>query len=566
MEHHDLFISHSSGDAGAVAMVAAVLTAENLDVYHDAKLKEDVDGASFTEEIRQRIQASEILLVLASKRALRSPWVRKEIQAAIDVGKTVWPVCLESTSELATVLDESGESVWRKRWRAASGATMVLAELEGFSERPLEDKLADLARRAVKLAEKTMQLDEMCRSLTQQAARESARRGLISKGHVVERPLLRFIPGASGSARREAMAILGSVGTLDSLESLARTVLSSDQWNDWFTGVEAIKEIASRYEIAGQLAPLLDQPEFDEIRRYVAIASGDTAALRSAESLLKDGIDDQSSWAVAHMLGQYGDVETYKAISELVGQSRYRGIEKALRSARESLEVRLDFAAANERPIHFAAGFDFTGKQVHEALDALGLGMLRIQQSYWTSVNGLEPPRSLPELSNDINQAWGGWRKNPDKKRGGGQTYAASHTDAYGLEWHLPPKQVIAVVGAHLGVEADAVATDGGKARKKLEKAGITIHDMSDPSYCPPLTQLLLMDELPSRAPMRVRLAPLATGKGHQGRYAEALRSAGLPCDVESGPITLEDIGVSLARGEAVLIFPTTPADPDNGR
>lgn len=173
----------------------------------------------------------------------------------------------------------------------------------------------------------------------------------------------------------------------------------------------------------------------------------------------------------------------------------------------------------------------------------------------------------MAEVASDVNAGWLlSWQGNPDRKKGG-QSYAAVHVDMSEAEWHLPPKKVIAVVGAFLGVNPETVGTDGKTARTKLEKAGIQIHDFSDRRYRPPASQLLLVedDQLPKRVPLPVHVVSSSDGKGHGEHYRDVIEAAGCECVVHDQPLTVDQLAWTLRSGEAVLIYPTAPVR-DGGR
>lgn len=76
-----VFLSHSTQDKDFVENLASRLTKAGLDVWYD-KWEIRV-GDSIAEKIEDGISASDFLIVVLSKNSVKSPWVRRELDAAI---------------------------------------------------------------------------------------------------------------------------------------------------------------------------------------------------------------------------------------------------------------------------------------------------------------------------------------------------------------------------------------------------------------------------------------------------------------------------------------------------
>lgn len=100
-----VFISYSKrdymGDDGVVIpgnfvdMVTSALSENGVDYWID---REGLDGGvTFAEEISRNISQCETFLFLSSKNANSSPWTLREISTAIDFGKKIIPVKMDSS-------------------------------------------------------------------------------------------------------------------------------------------------------------------------------------------------------------------------------------------------------------------------------------------------------------------------------------------------------------------------------------------------------------------------------------------------------------------------------------
>ncbi len=75
-----VFISHAHQDETLARKVAAVLEADGLEVWDGSEI---VPGENWAEKISQALKESEAMVVLLTPDALRSNWVRREIEYAL---------------------------------------------------------------------------------------------------------------------------------------------------------------------------------------------------------------------------------------------------------------------------------------------------------------------------------------------------------------------------------------------------------------------------------------------------------------------------------------------------
>ena len=76
-----VFISHSQQDKELAKKVAASLESAGLEVW-DAE-NEILPGDNWAEKVARALRESEAMVVLLSKNALKSDWVRREIEYAL---------------------------------------------------------------------------------------------------------------------------------------------------------------------------------------------------------------------------------------------------------------------------------------------------------------------------------------------------------------------------------------------------------------------------------------------------------------------------------------------------
>jgi TIR domain len=91
-----VFISHSRKDEAVAHLLAHILRANQIDCLIDRELQA---GQKFDSKLQHLIKEANLILVLLTKDASRSPWVNQEIGFAIAHGKTVWPLAIETDIE-----------------------------------------------------------------------------------------------------------------------------------------------------------------------------------------------------------------------------------------------------------------------------------------------------------------------------------------------------------------------------------------------------------------------------------------------------------------------------------
>ncbi len=96
-----VFISHAYTDDPLVKKVAAGLEGAGLEVW-DAT-RDVLPGANWTEEVARALKESKAMVVLLTADALRSSWVRREIEYALgeqNYRKRLIPVLVSDRGEL----------------------------------------------------------------------------------------------------------------------------------------------------------------------------------------------------------------------------------------------------------------------------------------------------------------------------------------------------------------------------------------------------------------------------------------------------------------------------------
>ncbi|MFN0170697.1 MAG: toll/interleukin-1 receptor domain-containing protein [Bryobacteraceae bacterium] len=102
------FLSHSSRepDFQIAGLIATRLRAAGLDIWWDSDRLEG--GNRFTAEIVEAIIRQYHFLFLLSGHSVRSPWCRRELVRAVDLGKTIVPITMEDVAPADTPLELAG--------------------------------------------------------------------------------------------------------------------------------------------------------------------------------------------------------------------------------------------------------------------------------------------------------------------------------------------------------------------------------------------------------------------------------------------------------------------------
>jgi TIR domain len=108
MNPGSVFISHSSRqpDFGMTERLAAKLKEAGIDVWWDSQKLEG--GQQFTVEILEAIIRQHYFLFLISAHSVSSPWCRREVTRAVELGKLIIPLRLDDLSAEHTPLELAG--------------------------------------------------------------------------------------------------------------------------------------------------------------------------------------------------------------------------------------------------------------------------------------------------------------------------------------------------------------------------------------------------------------------------------------------------------------------------
>src|SRR5215203_283728 len=85
MQPKSVFISHASADDGFVAELRHALESQGISVWVDSR--ELSGGNKLTPKMEQAIDDARQVLVVLSPQTVNSPWVRREVQKALEVEK-----------------------------------------------------------------------------------------------------------------------------------------------------------------------------------------------------------------------------------------------------------------------------------------------------------------------------------------------------------------------------------------------------------------------------------------------------------------------------------------------
>lgn len=450
-------------------------------------------GARFPEEIAKALEDCAALAVILTPDALQSQWVLpKEVALAMEFGK---PVCALASGPIGE-MQASGE------------AALVLKRL---LETTHVDQLSDidLATFAMHMAETVRStlgvdqaIDHLCYTVSgvegkrRRAQGEDtgsqliqARDALLSMGRVVTQDLCRKleqlapddsdeeIPDKQFRAIGRLLDLLWRIDDPASLSTLvpmmgrfsldydlviARTLVSiagdSEQVRDDLLGRLERQAAARGSMIVGELA--------------VFIGLGRPGAVEKALTLIAEEKRQQRlPAALLQVIGLWAD-PTPELIARVRAINRKQPkLQVARRTAIERLEARLRSEADPYRMIARSRyvtsggrettywGLRFSALDVHFALNALELGMLRVAPENWT---GEWAPSSLDDL------------RVPESKRN--YKHGFVHRSLAGEDLLLQPKEVFRIVEVALEGRCDSTRWFwGGEVNKAFEELGFQI-------------------------------------------------------------------------------------------
>ena len=100
-----VFLSHSSEDAESARRIAAHLVKEGFEVWN---AEEEIQpGDNWAEVLGEALESSDAMVVLLSPAAVRSSWVQRDIDYALqsrDCAHRLIPVLVEQTADVPWIL------------------------------------------------------------------------------------------------------------------------------------------------------------------------------------------------------------------------------------------------------------------------------------------------------------------------------------------------------------------------------------------------------------------------------------------------------------------------------
>ena len=128
-----VFLSHAMADAAQAEDLASRLEAEGFDVWRSDRDLEP--GTNWALAIGKALESARAMVVLLSPDSVKSEWVIKEIDFALNSPKYEWrviPVLLRPTADFPWILEKMQIIKVGKSWDAA--CRRVSEALHGFAE------------------------------------------------------------------------------------------------------------------------------------------------------------------------------------------------------------------------------------------------------------------------------------------------------------------------------------------------------------------------------------------------------------------------------------------------
>jgi hypothetical protein len=180
-----IFISHASQDDDFVKQLRTALESHQLPVWVDSRNLRG--GAKLAPEIEQAIETARQTIVVLSPNTINSPWVRREIQKAIEVerqrkadGYRMIPLLLPGVEPSALALWFDDEPVGVKIQLQAGGLSEAMPQiLAALGERAPDDPEPEAATEARPLEELILKLSEPRIELRDDKGRAKAKAQLI---------------------------------------------------------------------------------------------------------------------------------------------------------------------------------------------------------------------------------------------------------------------------------------------------------------------------------------------------------------------------------------------------
>ncbi len=141
-----VFLSHSSGDAEAVAVFRDQAAAAGMEVYlaeHDVR-----PGESLAGKVQQGIRSSDAVVVLLTTAGATSAYVHQEVGVAVAAGKPLVPIVENGVENLAML--EGVEYVSFDRDHPESAIRDLTMSLTELAERKRADEARAVARQQQK--------------------------------------------------------------------------------------------------------------------------------------------------------------------------------------------------------------------------------------------------------------------------------------------------------------------------------------------------------------------------------------------------------------------------------
>jgi hypothetical protein len=161
-----IFLSHSTHDDATVAALRIALESHGVSVWADSQRLSP--GEELTPRIQEAIASAQHFVVLLSPRAIKSPWVHKEVQLAQTVkqsrrdGYKVIPVLYDGVTPGALSWLFDTEIVAVTLGNGPNAVAAALPELlVAFGLRLPDDPLLPAPLETIPLAELTLHLSEL---------------------------------------------------------------------------------------------------------------------------------------------------------------------------------------------------------------------------------------------------------------------------------------------------------------------------------------------------------------------------------------------------------------------